>query len=175
MKNICLAAPAAPIAEVPPPPSLLDTIERERVAGEVIDSTGVFKTTTDSFNRGWKAGYQAGQQSIAVDGAPSTGSAAKFDAAEFDAMVELGTAAWKDAPAEWLEKLRGDGVVGWQPIETAPKDTALLLFCHGCYELGHFNTALELLIHNDEASRFNLSNGRRGRTLLRMLRAIGGQ
>lgn len=30
----------------------------------------------------------------------------------------------------------------WEPIETAPKDTALLLF-GSYYEIGHFNTRLD--------------------------------
>jgi hypothetical protein len=33
--------------------------------------------------------------------------APRFDQSEFDAMVEKGTAAWKDVPDDWLEKLRG--------------------------------------------------------------------
>jgi len=33
-------------------------------------------------------------------------------------------------------------IPGWQPIESAPKDTALLLYCGSFYEIGHFNTAI---------------------------------
>lgn len=38
----------------------------------------------------------------------ATDSAPKFDEAEFDAMVERGTAAWKDVPDDWLERARGN-------------------------------------------------------------------
>ena len=34
--------------------------------------------------------------------------APKFNEAEFNAMVEKGTVAWKDVPDDWLEELRGN-------------------------------------------------------------------
>ena len=32
----------------------------------------------------------------------------EFNQAEFTKMVEHGTAAWKDVPADWLETIRGN-------------------------------------------------------------------
>lgn len=55
---------------------------------------------------------------------------AKFDQAEFEAMVEKGTAAWANVPDNWLEEIRGNVAApvagsqqvpeGWKPVPVEP-------------------------------------------------------
>jgi len=48
----------------------------------------------------------------------------------FAVPVDAAAALAKQVPAQERD---------WQPIKTAPKDTALLLYCDSYFELGHFN------------------------------------
>jgi len=51
----------------------------------------------------------------------------------FAVPVDAAAALAKQVPAQEQD---------WQPIKTAPKDTALLLYCDSYFELGHFNIRL---------------------------------
>lgn len=37
----------------------------------------------------------------------------------------------------------------WQPMATAPKDKALILYCSHMYEIGHFNTFFDAWLTSD--------------------------
>jgi len=60
---------------------------------------------------------------------------------EFNAIVK-GLIEGKIVHAAALAKQVPAQEQDWQPIKTAPKDTALLLYCDSYFELGHFNIRL---------------------------------